>query len=99
MNLVRRDFARCFTGKARVPETAAPAGPAGGDEPPGRNDPPGRGLLRGSDQAADPPSTSTSPRPVGLRPWLQRSTATAAPGDSSGEAPAEPAPARGRDPP
>ena len=102
MDLVRRDFARCFKGKAQVPGTGAPAEPPSGDEPPGRSDPPERGHRRGGGETADPPSTSTLGRPAGLRIWHQRRDATGARGDSSDEAPAESPPvphARGRDPP
>jgi|SRR5580658_877566 hypothetical protein len=98
MALVRRDFARCFTGKARVPGTAAPGEPPARDEPSGRNESPGPG----GGETADPPSIRTKGHPAELRTLLQRGTATGTPGRSSSEAPTESpsAPdARGHDPP
>jgi hypothetical protein len=96
MDLVRRDFARCFTGKARVPETAAPGEPPDGDEPSGQ------GRPRPGGETAAPLSSATEGRPAGLRAWHQPRAATLTPGDSRADATAEspaPPPARGRDPP
>jgi hypothetical protein len=96
MALVRRDFARCFTGKARVVEPAAAA------ESPGGGEPPERGRPRGGGETADPSSVSSMGRPAGPPAWLQRAAATA-PSDYSGDdAPGESPPAPGghsRDPP
>jgi hypothetical protein len=96
MDLVRRDFARCFQGKARVAGTAEPGEFPGGGEPAGRDRPGGDGTT------ADPASIPTIDRPATLRTWFERRAGTGVPDDSSGEAPVEspPAPpARGRDPP
>jgi hypothetical protein len=91
MAIVRRDFARCFTGKARVPGT----GPS--PEPPGCDEPPGPGRPRGGLRTSVPPSVPTGGGPVGLRTWLPHPTA--APGDSSDDPPAESAHGHSRDPP
>src|SRR5580658_4939359 len=96
MDLVRRDFARCFQGKARVAGTAEPGEFPGGGEPAGRDRPGGDGTT------ADPASIPTIDRPATLRTWFERRAGTGVPADPSGEAQAEspPAPpARGRDPP
>jgi len=93
MDLVRRDFARCFRGKARATGTAVPAEPSGGDEPPGQTRP-----WDGGDTAS-PYSISTPSRPAALRSWLRCRASAGQPGDSPDDALARSPPARGREPP
>jgi hypothetical protein len=101
MALVRRDFARCFKGKARVPGISVPDEPSGLDEPPGGDEPPGRGRPRdAAGQTADPPSTAAMSRPAGLQVWFELGAAAGAPGDASGDASGGSTPSgRGHDPP
>src|SRR5580658_83625 len=96
MALVRRDFARCFQGKARAYGTAAPA------EPPGGDDPPGRGRPRSGAETASPSSTTTENFPGGLGTWFESPAGAGVPDDSGDGAPAESPPAppgHSRDPP